>query len=137
MVLAETPSHRVRTPDSLVALLRRRAIEQPGRVAYTFLSDGSDGETHLSYDELDQKARSIAAYLQSFNAAGERVLLLYPPGLDYIAAFFGCLYAGAIAVPAYPPRRNRSLERLRAIVADAQASFALTTETIYSPFVGL
>ncbi len=132
MVLAETCSHRVLTQDTLVALLRRRAVEQPGRVAYTFLSDGSDGETQLTYDELDQKARSIAAQLQSYQAAGERVLLLYPPGLEYIAAFFGCLYAGAIAVPAYPPRRNRSLERLRAIVADAQAAFALTTETIYS-----
>jgi acyl-CoA synthetase (AMP-forming)/AMP-acid ligase II len=132
VLFAETFLHQVRTPDTLVALLRRRAVEQPGRVAYTFLSDGNDGEVHLGYDELDQKARCIAAYLQSYNAAGERVLLLYPPGLDYIAAFFGCLYAGAIAVPAHPPRRNRSLERLCAIGADAQAAFALTTGTIHS-----
>ena len=59
---------------------------------------------HLSYAGLDERARAIAALLQEHGAAGERVLLLYPPGLDYIAAFFGCLYAGVVAVPAYPPR---------------------------------
>ncbi|MCP4327281.1 MAG: fatty acyl-AMP ligase, partial [Alphaproteobacteria bacterium] len=63
---------------------------------------------------------------------GERALLLYPPGLDYVAAFFGCLYAGVIAVPAYPPRFNRSLSRLLVIVRDAQAAVALTDSRIYS-----
>ncbi len=58
---------------------------------------------------------------------GERILLLYPPGLAYIAAFFGCLYAGATAIPGYPPRFHRSLERLQSMAADAQASVALTT----------
>ena len=48
---------------------------------------------------------------------GERVLLLYPPGLEYVAALFGCLYAGAVAVPAYPPRFNRPMLRLRTMVA--------------------
>ncbi|HKR22751.1 MAG TPA: fatty acyl-AMP ligase, partial [Pyrinomonadaceae bacterium] len=137
MVLAERLTHLALGQDTssngtLVTLLRQRAVEQADRVAYTFLSEGDEPEKRVSYDQLDQQARSIAAHLQSYNAAGERVLLLYPPGLDYIAAFFGCMYAGAIAVPAYPPRRNRSLERLRSIVADAQAAFALTTDTIYS-----
>ena len=58
---------------------------------------------------------------------GERALLLYPAGLDFIAAFFGCLYAGVVAVPAYPPRRNRSLSRIQAIADDAEAKVALTT----------
>src|SRR5262245_66560472 len=61
------------------------------------------------------------------NLEGERALLLYPAGLEFIAAFFGCLYAGVVAVPAYPPRRNRSLSRSEAIVDDAQAKIALTT----------
>ncbi|HEU4712855.1 MAG TPA: amino acid adenylation domain-containing protein [Pyrinomonadaceae bacterium] len=132
MALAETLTRLAVGQDTLVTLLRQRAVEHADRVAYTFLSEGDEPEKRVSYDQLDQQARSIAAHLQSYSAAGERVLLLYPPGLDYIAAFFGCMYAGAIAVPAYPPRRNRSLERLRAIVSDAQAAFALTTDTIYS-----
>ncbi|MCA1568630.1 MAG: amino acid adenylation domain-containing protein [Acidobacteria bacterium] len=115
---------------TLVDLLRERAFEQPARRAYTFLLDGEAAEVELSYGELDRQARAIAAGLRPLVEPGDRVLLLYPPGLDYIAAFFGCLYAGAIAVPAYPPRRNRNLLRLQAIVADAQAFVALTTAPV-------
>src|SRR5262249_21594529 len=85
-----------------------------------------------TYEELDRQARAIGAWLQSRGITGERALLLYPPGLEYIVAFFGCLYAGVVAVPAYPPRRNRSTSRLQAIVADAQAAVALTTTSIMS-----
>ncbi|HWS88113.1 MAG TPA: amino acid adenylation domain-containing protein, partial [Pyrinomonadaceae bacterium] len=114
----------------LVELLRWRAQTQPGRLAFTFLPEGEGAEEHLSYAELDRRARSVAALLMSRGAAGERVLLLLPPGLDYIAAFWGCLYAGAVAVPAYPPRMNRNLLRLQAVVSDARAAFALTSDTI-------
>ncbi len=79
---------------------------------------------------MDQHARAIAARLQDLGAAGERVLLLYPPGLDYIAAFFGSLYAGAVAVPAYPPRANKPMPRVQAIAADCQAHVVLTTSGI-------
>jgi natural product biosynthesis luciferase-like monooxygenase protein len=119
-------------PPTLVSLLRQRAEAQPGRLAYTFLADGEGGESRLTYGELDRRARSVAAQLQSLGAAGERVLLLYPPGLDYIAAFFGCLYAGAVAVPVYPPRQNKTLARIAAIVGDARPSVALTTAQILS-----
>ncbi|MBW4635047.1 MAG: amino acid adenylation domain-containing protein [Iphinoe sp. HA4291-MV1] len=115
---------------TLVDLLRKRALQQQSQVAYTFLVDGETQEVSLSYKELDQKARSLAALLQSMKATGERALLLYPPGLEFIAAFFGCLYAGVTAVPAYPPRRNQRMTRLQAIVKDAQASFALTTTSV-------
>lgn len=119
-------------PSTLTELLRRRAVEQPERLAYTFLTDGETAEVHVTYGELDRQAHAIGAHLQHLGAAGERVLLLYPAGLEYIAAFFGCLYAGAVAVPAYPPRLNRSMERLQAIVADAQATVALTTAAFWS-----
>jgi len=118
--------------SSLVDLLRRCALNQPEQRGYTFLVDGESEEAYLTYGELDRRARGIAAQLQSLDAAGARVLLLYPPGLDYLAAFFGCLYAGAVAVPAYPPRLNRPEPRLQAIVADAQATVALTTQAIFS-----
>jgi amino acid adenylation domain-containing protein/non-ribosomal peptide synthase protein (TIGR01720 family)/FkbM family methyltransferase len=118
--------------QTLIDLLRLRARERPGGRAYTFLMDEGTGEHNLTYSELDRQARSIGARLQSTVMPGDRVLLLYPPGLEYIAAFFGCLYAGAIAVPAYPPRHNRNLLRLQALVTDAQATVALTTSPVLS-----
>jgi amino acid adenylation domain-containing protein len=117
-------------PRSLVELLRWRAARQPDRLAYTFLLDGETEEASLTYGELDEKARAVAARLQADGAEGQRALLLYPPGLDYIAAFFGCLYAGAVAVPTYPPRQNRSIGRLQSIITDAQARFVLTTSQV-------
>ncbi|MCA1633579.1 MAG: AMP-binding protein [Acidobacteria bacterium] len=86
------------SPLTLVELLQSRASEGADRQAYIFLAADKTAEISLTYGELDRQARAIAAFLQTLDAAGERVLLLYPPGLDYIAAFFGCLYAGAIAV---------------------------------------
>lgn len=121
--------------STLVELLRRRALYQPDRRAYTFLVDGETEEAHLTYEELDRQARTIGALLQSVGAAGGRALLLYPPGLEYIAAFFGCLYAGVVAVPVYPPnpvRLERTLPRFRAIANDAQPLVALTTSPILS-----
>jgi acyl-CoA synthetase (AMP-forming)/AMP-acid ligase II/acyl carrier protein len=116
--------------STLVELLRFRATEQPDRIAYTFLSDGDRQETSMSYAELDRQARRIAGRLLSLGMAGERALLLYPPGLDYIAAFFGCLYAGVTAMPAFPPRPNRPMPRLQAMVADAGAKVALAPGSV-------
>jgi amino acid adenylation domain-containing protein/non-ribosomal peptide synthase protein (TIGR01720 family) len=113
---------------TLIDLLRRRADGQPDHLAYTFLASDGVEEAHLTYLDLDRGARKIGAWLQSFIMPGERVLLLFPSGPDYIKAFFGCLYAGAVAVPAYPPRRNRNLQRLQSIVIDSQAAVALTTD---------
>ena len=113
--------------SSLVDLLRSRASRHPERVAFTFLQDGELDESHLTYGELDRSARDIAAHLQQRGWQGERALLMYPSGLEYIKAFFGCLYAGTIAVPVYPPRASRNMLRLESIVNDAQTGVAMTT----------
>jgi natural product biosynthesis luciferase-like monooxygenase protein/amino acid adenylation domain-containing protein len=113
-----------------VELLRSRALDHPEKPLYTFLTNGEEEGTRLTFAELDTQARAIAALLQEKKAFGERVLLLYQPGLEYLAAFFGCLYAGAIAVPAYPPRLNHNLERLEAIVSDAQPMLALSSQSL-------
>ncbi|ACC81529.1 hybrid non-ribosomal peptide synthetase/type I polyketide synthase [Nostoc punctiforme] len=116
---------------TFVDLLSYRSLSQPNQIAYTFLVDGDTEEVKLTYQELDQKARAIAVELQSLKAApGERALLLYPSGLEFIVAFFGCLYAGVLAVPVYPPRRNQRMTRLQAIVKDSEARFALTTASV-------
>lgn len=122
--------HKVSPLATLVDLLQFRAQNQSDLTAYTFLLDGETEVLDLTYKELDLKARAIATQLQSMNAAGCRALLLYPPGLDFIAAFFGCLYASVVAVPAYPPRPNQNMARLQTIVSDAQATLALTTASM-------
>ncbi len=117
--------------NNFVDLLRFRASEHPERTAYIFLENGESEEARLTYAQLDSKAREIANHLLKSGAEkGDRALLLYPAGLDFITAFFGCLYAGMIAVPAYPPRRNQSLDRLQAIAQDCAPTLALTTQKV-------
>ncbi len=115
---------------TLIELLRQRAIEKTAGADFVFLGDGENQEIALSYEELDQRARIVANWLEPLVKPGERVLLIYPPGLEYLYAFFGCLYAGAIAVPAYPPSRHRGAARLESIIADATPVVALTTQPI-------
>jgi len=107
--------------------LRARADLTPDRPAYLFLADGEIEAASLAWGELDRLARSQAAVLRREAAPGDRALLLYPPGLDFIVAFFACLYARVVAVPAYPPRPRRDQPRLRAIVQDARPTVVLTT----------
>jgi acyl-CoA synthetase (AMP-forming)/AMP-acid ligase II len=128
------PSSEGSFAPTIVDLLRQRAAYRPHDRAFTFLVDGENEELNITYAELDRKARAVGAWLTDEGMAGKRVLLLYPSGLDFIAAFMGCLYGGAIAVPAYPPRKNRSVERIEAIAADADASVALTTRDVLDRF---
>lgn len=114
-------------PSNLLELLQHRALHQGDDVGFRFVVDGERQTIEWTYADLDRKARAIAASLQSMEMECERALLLYPSGLDFVAAFFGCLYAGVIAVPAYPPRRNRNMARIDAIANDAEAKVALTT----------
>jgi acyl-CoA synthetase (AMP-forming)/AMP-acid ligase II/acyl carrier protein len=116
--------------STMVELLRRRAAESGDAKAYLFLRDGEVEEAPLTYAALDARARAIAAWLQAQAQPGDRALLLHPPGLDFVAAFFGCLYAGVAAVPAYPPRVNRPDPRIRQIAADSKPAVVLTTEAV-------
>lgn len=121
------PRHAKPAEADLVEMLRQRAETYGDKVAFTFSYDG-DGVngTQLTYRELDTRARTIAAWLQEQGAAGERVLVLCRPGLDHIAGYFGCVYAGAVAVPVH----ERLAPRLSSVVPDARARFALgITET--------
>ncbi|MEC4985376.1 MAG: aminotransferase class I/II-fold pyridoxal phosphate-dependent enzyme [Oscillatoria sp. PMC 1068.18] len=126
---------------TIVELLRDRADEQPNKIAYTFLRDGETDSVSFTYQQLEERAKAIAADLQTHSHPGDRVLLLYPPGLEYCAAFFACLYGGLIAVPAYPPRRKRAPSRLNNICHNAQPTIALTDQktisNIKQPFSAL
>ena len=129
----ESPKLSSSPASSWVELLQARAQRLGARTAYTFLEDGEDDASSLTYAELDVRARQIAARLQRVASPGDRALLLYPPGLEYIAAFFGCLYAGVVAVPVYPPdpsRLERTLPRVQAISVDAGAKLVLSNSFI-------
>ncbi|MGH8694812.1 MAG: AMP-binding protein, partial [Burkholderiales bacterium] len=118
---------------SIVEMFRACAEAKRDGRGYVFLENGETEASVLTYGELDRQSRAIAATLQHSVAPGARALLMYPPGLEFIAAFLGCLYAGVLAVPAYSPhpaRLARSLPRLRAIARDAEISVVLCTESI-------
>lgn len=115
---------------NMVDLLNYRAQNDSDQTAYTYLQSGEIEAGSLTYQQLAVQARAIATKLQQLNTSGSRALLLYPPGLEFVAAFFGCLYAKVVAVPAYPPRRNQNMARLQAIVASSEAEIALTTTSL-------
>ena len=102
-----TTEHRASIPpgdcQTLVAVLSWRAEAHPELPAFTFLRDGECDEQTLSYRELHDRAMALAGRLAAAGAVGEPVLLVFEPGVDYVVAFFACLYAGAVAVPVYPP----------------------------------
>ena len=118
--------------STLSDLLRFRSLSERTLTAYRFLADAESETTNITYGQLDLRARAVAGLLQRRSLQNERVLLLYPPGLDFIAAFFGCLYAGAVAVPSNLPQTRRGLARLQAIADDAQAACALATRQVLS-----
>jgi acyl-CoA synthetase (AMP-forming)/AMP-acid ligase II len=125
--------------ESFVALLRHRATAQPQQAGFLFLRDNNPENDldPLSYAHLDEKARAIAAVLQQSGAPGQRVLLLHQPGADFVTAFYGCLYAGAIAVTTYPAHRGRlkqSLPKICDLLIDAECSTILTTADIAPVF---
>ncbi|MAT69548.1 MAG: fatty acyl-AMP ligase [Planctomycetaceae bacterium] len=111
---------------SVAELLRRRARELGSRPAFTF-TDEAGAETQSSYAQLDARAAAVGHELAAQLAPGDRAALVFPPGLDFIAAFFGCLYAGVVPVPATFPKPRRPSPRLDAIVADSDAAAVLTT----------
>jgi len=115
--------------SSLVDIIRYRAQYQPQKTAYTFLVDGETEEKRLTYGELFLEAQAIANSLQSILLPGERVLLAYPSGLEFITGFFGCLLAGVVAIPVNLPKKNQKMARLTSIINNSQASLLLSTQS--------
>ena len=124
-------------PLSFVNVLRNRSEQQEGGNAYRFLPEGEGEGLCLTWGEVDREARAVAALLQESVAPGERALLLYPSGLEFIAAFLGCLYAGVVAVPSSPPRARRSHPRLAAIAQDAEPALVLSHGSLRQRVEGL
>lgn len=117
----------MQTPRSLVALLARRAADQGNDRAYVFVSDRGTEEAVLTFRQLHDASRALASRLTMVAQPGERAILVFPPGIEFMAAFFGCLMAGIIAVPMMMPRRNSARDASAAILANCEPAIALTT----------
>jgi acyl-CoA synthetase (AMP-forming)/AMP-acid ligase II len=123
----------------MVEVLRARAGHTPDGLAFCWLRDGEEEGARLTYGDLDRKARAIAGVLQETARPGERALLLYDPGLEFLPAFFGCLYAGVVPVPAYPPRLDRlaqSWQVLSGVTRDCRPAVVLASHTVAAVFGG-
>ncbi|MFI7413889.1 fatty acyl-AMP ligase [Streptomyces sp. NPDC049627] len=128
---------------SLVDLVTQHAAHHPDRTAYRYLVSGdADGETQeLSYGRLADRSRAVAAWLQERGLAGARAMLLYPPGLEFICGYLGCLAAGVVAVPGVPPQgraqNHRALIRTRRLIADADAKVILGGREVIAALTGM
>jgi acyl-CoA synthetase (AMP-forming)/AMP-acid ligase II len=128
------PAERSRSPNpaiprgvaSLTNVLRERAEERPDDPGYLFLPDRGDQRPQLTYGELYARAHAVALRLAARSKSGDRAVLLFPPGLDFVVAFFGCLLAGVIAVPLMIPRRDSTRDASTAILTDCSPRFAIT-----------
>lgn len=114
---------------NIVSLLKKKAQKYSQKPALLYLEDGENETAHLSYGELDQHAKAIAAELQTHHEAGQRIILLYPTGIDFITSLMGCWYAGIIAVPVHCPKQDELKHHqliLNGIANDAEISAVLT-----------
>jgi acyl-CoA synthetase (AMP-forming)/AMP-acid ligase II len=120
--------------SNIVEILQRRAISQGNNLVYLFLQDGESKETRLTYQELDLKAKAIAVQLQQLVTPGSRALLVYPynAGLEFITAFFGCLYAGVVAVPSHPPKNRLTTIEVQNRLESANAEVVLTDSSSFN-----
>jgi acyl-CoA synthetase (AMP-forming)/AMP-acid ligase II len=115
-----------------IEVIQEQSAIHPNRKVFTFLRDVGGGDSRLTFRELEQKMGSIGTHLAQGGATGERVLILLEPSMNYILAFLGCLYAKAIAVPAYPPNMKKQYGRLLNVMLDAKAKYAITSRNIYN-----
>ncbi len=122
--------------QTFVDVLEYRAAREPSRTIFRYVHTDGHEQASVTFAELRQRARAIAAGLSEHVVPGDRVVVLVPPGLDYIAAFFGCLYAGAIAVPAYPPNPRRADTRVARMVADCDARVAIVSDAFMARLEG-
>lgn len=121
---------KIHQKDNLISLLQQRSDFCENQVLYRFVQSDDASAQKLTAGALEARAMSIALELNRCCKKGDRALLMYNSGLEFIAAFFGCLYAQVIAVPVYPPRKNQKINRLQAIIADAGVQVVLSTGSI-------
>lgn len=114
----------------MVEIFEKNCSLYPDKVIYYYLEDGFDETGRITFRQMNLRVKAIAAALQSRLSKGDRALMLFPTGIEFIVSLFGCFYSGVIGVPAYPPRKNRMFERFESIVNDCRPAVILTTGKI-------
>ncbi|AFY38525.1 Long-chain-fatty-acid--CoA ligase [[Leptolyngbya] sp. PCC 7376] len=128
----------MKTYSTIVDVLRDRAATTPDRLAYSFVSETPTNVTSLTYQQLETKVKAIAAHLQTKIQKGDRILLLFPysDGLEFVASFYACSYAGAVAVTINPSKNADALDKLLERIEDSQAKAVVTTSEVINYFKG-
>ncbi len=129
-IITDVDTYKYTIPE----ILRSRAVSTPDKIAYIYLNDGENDEEKITYRQLDEAADTISRQLLASGTRGDRALMLFPPCMEFIKALYGCFYAGIIAVPAYAPRKNRSLDRIKTLVNDSGSTIVLTVLEIEKLF---
>ncbi|WP_299135878.1 non-ribosomal peptide synthetase [uncultured Tenacibaculum sp.] len=125
-------SEKKLSEDTLMHIFKKHLDESPNKILYRFFANGEEENDSRTFLELYKRAEIIASNILRHAKPGDRVLLLYPSGLEFADAFFGCLLAGVIAVPAFPPQGKRRIGRLEKITIDCKATLVLTTDVVYT-----
>jgi len=128
--LSSLPGIAATPENTIVEVFERNCHNRPDKVLYYFLEDGLKETDRITYGQMNVRLKAIATELRSAFKKGDRALLIFPPGIEFIVSLFGCFYSGIIAVPAYPPRKNRMFQRFGAIMKDCSPSVILTTRKI-------
>ena len=121
----------VKNCTTYTEVIKNRVRSIPNKIAFRFLSDGENVSDTLTYAQLEMRSKAIGSVLQKNGRKGDTVLMLFQTGLSYVASLFACFYSGFVAIPAYPPRRNRGIDRIYSIIEDSECSICLTTKSVY------
>ncbi len=130
-ILTSSEDNYIYKANNLIELLEKRANERPSKPVYIFLEDGVREKQRITFKELSDNAKTIASVLQAKGNKGDRVLLIFPNGVDFIVALFGVFYAGMTGVPVYAPRKNRNNSRFESVVGDCGADIIFTNQQIF------
>jgi acyl-CoA synthetase (AMP-forming)/AMP-acid ligase II/acyl carrier protein len=117
--------------STYIEVVKRQVAARPDHTVYRFLNDGENESESLTYQQLETRAKAIVVKLTKHCKKNDKVLLLFQPGLSYVSSLFACFYGGFVAIPAYPPRRNRGLDRIKTIIDDSEATICLVSDQVY------
>ena len=122
----------VKSCKTYTEVIKKRTSDKPDHILFRFLSDGINEDESFTYKQLEDRAKAVASSIQRHGQKNDSILLLFQPGLPYIASLYACLYSGMVAIPAYPPRRNRGIERIYTIIEDSNAKICLVSKQVYN-----
>jgi len=130
--LKNNPEPLVHNCTTYTDVIKNWTNKKPNHVVFRFLQDGINENESFTYNQLETRSKALGAAMQNIGKKGDRVLLLFQPGLSYVASLYACFYSGFIAVPAYPPRRNKGIERIHTIINDSEATICLVSQQVYN-----